>query len=144
MAEKPKTKEEFIKFLDKEIGKMDEKITETLKRVFYPFGVGGWNYKQMELEGEPTNNYYVNVKLITPDIRVSPAFLIDVRERAKEMDIPEEWLKDPDFYEKFKKYLIYEAISEAYLPVIKDKALRLVSDLYRSVERSKEKLEELI
>jgi hypothetical protein len=147
MAEKPKTKEEFIKFLDKEIGKMDEKITETLKRVSYPFGVGGWNYKQMKWEGEPTNHYYVNVKLITPDVKVSPTFLIDneyVREIVKEMDIPEEWLEDPDFYEKFKKYLIYEAISEAYLPVIKDNALRLVFDLYRSVERSKEKLEELI
>jgi len=138
---KPKTKEEFIKFLDKEIGKMDEKMRETLKRVSYPYGFGGWNYKKTL-----DDYYYVNVKLITPNVKVSPAFLIDneyVRERAKEMGIPEEWLKDQDFYEKFKKYLIYEAASDAYMPVIKDQVIRLVFELYRCVENSKEKLEEV-
>jgi hypothetical protein len=31
MADKPKTKEEFIKFFDREIKRMDNEITETLK-----------------------------------------------------------------------------------------------------------------
>jgi len=130
---KPKTKEEFIKFLDKEIGKMDEKMRETLKIVSYPYGFGGWNYE------EALNDYYyVNVKLITPNVKVSPIFLIDneyVRKRAKEMDIPEEWLKDQDFYEKFKKYLIYEAASDA-MPFIKDQVIRLVSYLQKLEEVS--------
>jgi hypothetical protein len=118
MAEKPKTKEEFIKFLDREIKNNEKEIMETLEEI------SALSNREIlvayRLKGE-----YIDKK-------------------AKEMGIPEEWLKDPDFYEKFKKYLIYEAISEAYLPVIKDNALRLVFDLYRSVERSKEKLEELI
>jgi hypothetical protein len=51
------------------------------------------------------------------------------------MDIPEEWLKDQDFYEKFKKYLIYEAASDA-MPFIKDQVIRLVSDLQKLEEVS--------
>jgi hypothetical protein len=147
MADRPKTKEEFIKFLDKEIEKMDNEITGTLKKFAgYPFGFGGWNYKAIKWEGE-IPYYYVNVKIITPDVKVSPAFLVDnefMYERAKEMDIPKEWLNDRDFYKKFKKYMIYEAIYETYLPIIKDKIIRLTVDLYGCVKRAEEKLEKVI
>jgi hypothetical protein len=145
MEDKPKTKEEFIKFLDKEIEKMDNEITGTLKKFTgYPFGFGGWNYK-VKWEEEEIPYYYVNVKIITPDVKVSPVFLIDefVNERAKEMDIPKEWLNDREFYEKFKKYMIYEAI-ETYLPIIKDKIIRLTVDLYGCVKRAEAKLEKVI
>jgi len=146
MEDKPKTKEEFIKFFDREIEKMDEKITEILKRASYPFGFGGWNYENVEYEGETLNDYYyVNVKLITPNIPVSHVFVIDnelVRVRAKEMGIPEEWLNDREFYKKFKKYLIYESISNFYLP--KEEVLRLASYLDICLEEAKKKLEEVI
>jgi hypothetical protein len=145
MADKPKTKEEFIKFFDKEIEKMDEKITETLKRASWPFGFGGWNYEKAEYEGETYDDYYVSVKLITPNIPVSHTFSVNdevVRESAKEMGIPEEWLNDREFYKKFKKYLIYESISNFYLP--KGEVIRLASYLDICLEEAKKKLEEVI
>jgi hypothetical protein len=142
MAEKPKTKEEFIKFFDREIKKMDNEITETLKNAVsdsaFPVRFSDWNYEGI------SGTYFVNVSLKTPDVRVSKPFEIReyMMEEAKAMGIPEEWLDDPVFNEKFGTYLIYETISEL-LPDIKDKVIDLAIDLKNCVERSKEKLEEV-
>lgn len=143
MAEKPKTKEEFIKFFDKEIKRMDNEITETLKNAVgdsaFPVRFSDWNYEGIY------DTYHVNVSLETPDVRVSKPFEISgdyVSEEAKAMGIPEEWLNDREFYDKFETYLIYETISEL-LPDIKDKVIDLAIDLKNCVEKSKEKLEKV-
>jgi hypothetical protein len=143
MADKPKTKEEFIKFFDREIKRMDNEITETLKNAVsdsaFPVRLSDWNYQ------ETYDTYVVNVSLETPDIKVSRPFEINgdyIDERAKEMGIPEEWLDDREFYDKFKTYLVYETISDYFLPDIKSKVIDLAIDLKNFV-RSKEKLEEV-
>jgi hypothetical protein len=143
MADKPKTKEEFIKFFDREIKRMDNEITETLKDAVgdsaFPVRFSDWNYEGI------SGTYFVNVSLETPDIRVSEPFEISeyMSEEAKAMGIPEEWLDDPIFNEKFGTYLIYNTISEL-LPDIKSKVIDLAIDLKNCVEKSKEKLEEVI
>jgi len=143
MVEKPKTKEEFMKFFDKEIKKTDNEITETLKNAVgdsaFPVRFSDWNYE------ETYDTYVVNVRLETPDIKVSRPFEITgdyLSEEAKAMGIPEEWLYDREFNEKFKTYLVYETISEL-LPDIKSKVIDLAIDLKNCVEKSKEKLEEV-
>jgi len=143
MADKPKTKEEFIEFFDREIKRMDNEITETLKNAVsnsaFPVRLSDWNYQ------ETYDTYVVNVSLETPDIKVSRPFEINgdyIDERAKEMGIPEEWLDDREFYDKFKTYLVYETISDYFLPDIKSKVIDLAIDLKNFV-RSKEKLEEV-
>ena len=143
MAEKLKTKEEFIKFFDREIKRMDNEITETLKNVVsdsaFPVRLADWNYEGIY------DTYVVNVSLETPDVSVSKPFEISgeyVEEEAKARGIPEEWLNDRQFYDKFETYLVYEAISEL-LPDIKSKVIDLAIDLKNCVEKSKEKLEEV-
>jgi hypothetical protein len=142
MVEKPKTKEEFIKFFDREIKRMDNEITETLKDAVgdsaFPVWFSDWNYEGI------SGTYFVNVSLETPDVRVSKPFEIReyMMEEAKARGIPEEWLDDPIFNEKFGTYLIYKTISEL-LPDIKDKVIDLAIDLKNCVEKSKEKLEEV-
>jgi hypothetical protein len=143
MADKPKTKEEFIKFFDREIKRMDSEITQTLRNAVsdsaFPVWFNDWNYQ------ETYDTYVVNVRLETPSIKVSRPFEITgdyESERAKEMGIPEEWLEDPDFYEKFRTYLVYETICEL-LPDIKSKVIDLAIDLKNFVEKSKEKLEKV-
>ena len=103
MAEKPKTKEEFIKLLDKEIKNNEKEIIETLEEI--PALTNREILVACRLKGE-----YIDKK-------------------AKEMGIPEEWLKDTQFYDIFEKYLGYEFIK---------KALKKFFE-----ERSKEKLEEV-
>jgi hypothetical protein len=143
MVEKSKTKEEFIKFFDREIKRMDNEITKTLKNAVsdsaFPVRLSDWNYE------ETYDTYVVNVKLETPDIKVSRPFEITgdyLSEKAEAMGIPEEWLGDREFNEKFRTYLVYETISEL-LPDIKSKVIDLGIDLKEFVEKSKEKLEEV-
>jgi hypothetical protein len=143
MVEKPKTKEEFIKFFDREIKRMDNEITETLKNAVsdsaFPVRLADWNYEGI------SGTYFVNVSLETPDVSVSKPFEIRgeyVEEEAKARGIPEDWLNDQEFYDKFETYLIYETISEL-LPDIKSKVIDLAIDLKNFVEKSKEKLEEV-
>jgi len=144
MADKPKTKEEFIKFFDREIKRMDNEITETLKDAVgdsaFPVRLSDWNYQ------ETYDTYVVNVSLETPDVKVSRPFEISgeyAEEEAKAMGIPIEWLDDREFYDKFKTYLVYYTISELLLPDIKSKVIDLAIDLKNCVEKSKEKLEEV-
>jgi hypothetical protein len=101
MAEKFKTKEEFLEFLDKEIHNLDK-----VKEILVAFRVSG---------------RYIDKK-------------------AKEMGIPEEWLKDPQVYDKFETYLAYKAFSELVKNRIIDVAIALKKFFE---EKNKEKLEEV-
>ena len=69
------------------------------------------------------------IKEILVAFRVSGRY---IDKKAKEMGIPEEWLKDPQVYDKFGTYLAYKAFSNVAI------ALKKFFE-----ERSKEKLEEV-
>jgi hypothetical protein len=77
------------------------------------------------------------VKEILVAFRVSGKY---VDKKAKEMGIPEEWLKDPQVYDKFKTYLVYKTFSE----LIKNKIIDVAIALKKFFEeKSKEKLEKV-